>query len=186
MTQIDSTTQAAASCTHTGLTGMNTPSPELLEEIWSKTLRDKGRRVTKQRLAVLRAAQAHPHAPAEEIHRAVIEEIPAMTVQSVYVVLTDLTDIDMLRRFEPPASPALYETRTGDNHHHAYCIRCSKVQDVDCAVGAAPCLTPSDFHGMLIFSADVLYQGICEECQNETESLRAADQKERMLATLEH
>ncbi|MFC6354329.1 Fur family transcriptional regulator [Rothia nasimurium] len=144
-------------------------------EAWSAQLRAKGRRVTKQRLAVLTAVHDNPHSSAEAIVTAVRQELPGITVQSVYVVLTDLTDINMLRKFEPPGSAGIYETRTGDNHHHAYCIRCGKVQDVDCAVGSAPCLTPSDFHGMALLSADVLYRGICADCQK-------TDEKEVALA----
>lgn len=165
-------------CAHTGSLALTVdPAPQLLEEAWSANLRSKGRRVTKQRLAVLRAVQDHPHSNAEEIVTAVRQEIPSITVQSVYVILTDLTDIDLLRKFEPPGTPWLYETRTGDNHHHAFCIRCGKVQDVDCSVGKAPCLTPSDFHGMAIISADVLYQGICANCQNAEETELAQAQK---------
>ena len=96
------------------------------------------------------------------------QELPELTAQSVYVVLGDLTDLHMLRRFEPPHSPALYETRVGDNHHHAVCISCGRVEDVDCAVGHAPCLTPhwdENAKPMTIQIADVLYQGICQDCQ---------------------
>ena len=153
-------------------------SPEQLEEAWTTGLRARGRRVTKQRLAVLHAVQEHPHSTADIIVQAVRERIPAITVQSVYVILADLTDIDLLRKFEPPGTPALYETRTGDNHHHAFCVRCGKVEDVDCAVGSAPCLTPSDFHGMALFSADVLYQGVCVDCQTEQEAALARTQQE--------
>lgn len=156
-------------------------SPELLKEAWENTLRTKGRRVTKQRLAVLTAVQNNPHATADEIVTAVREELPTITVQSVYVVLADLTTINMLRRFEPPGTPALYETRTGDNHHHAFCIRCGKVEDVDCAVGEAPCLTPSSYHGMALISADVLYQGICRNCQTEAETKIAHNQRQAAL-----
>ena len=166
-------------CSPTGVLPLAAePATGLFTESWSQNLRAKGRRVTKQRLAVLRAVQDHPHANAEEIVTAVRQEIPTITVQSVYVILTDLTNIDMLRKFEPPGTPGLYETRTGDNHHHAFCIRCGKVQDVDCAVGSAPCLTPSDFHGMALISADVLYQGICANCQTEEETRLAAAQKQ--------
>jgi Fe2+ or Zn2+ uptake regulation protein len=112
-------------------------------EAWAAALRAHGRRVTKQRLAVLAAVEHHPHSPAENILAAAREELPELTAQSVYVVLGDLTDLHMLRRFEPPHSPALYETRVGDNHHHAICISCGRVEDVDCAVGHAPCLTPA-------------------------------------------
>ena len=131
---------------------------------WAAALRAHGRRVTKQRLAVLAAVDRHPHSPAEAILATAREELPDITPQSVYVVLGDLTDLGMLRRFEPPHSPALYETRVGDNHHHAICSNCGRVEDVECAVGHAPCLTPSDSHGMTIMIADVTYVGLCADC----------------------
>ena len=173
-------------CSHTGVLPLAAESATgLLTESWSQNLRAKGRRVTKQRLAVLRAVQAHPHANAEEIVTDVRQEIPTITVQSVYMILTDLTNIDMLRKFEPPGTPRLYETRTGDNHHHAFCIRCGKVQDVDCAVGSAPCLTPNDFHGMAIISADVLYRGVCADCQTEAEA-ELANSQVQAAASVQH
>jgi Fur family ferric uptake transcriptional regulator len=138
------------------------------QEAWATALRSHGRRVTKQRLAVLAAVEHHPHSPADGILAAARKELPELTAQSVYVVLSDLTDLQMLRRFEPPHSPALYETRVGDNHHHAVCISCGRVEDVDCAVGHAPCLTPhwdENSEPMSIQVADVLYQGICNDCQ---------------------
>ena len=137
-------------------------------EAWAAALRAHGRRGTKQRLAVLTAVEHHPHSPAEQILAAARRDLPELTAQSVYVVLGDLTDLQMLRRFEPPHSPALYETRVGDNHHHAVCISCGRVEDVECAVGHAPCLTPSwdeNASPMTIQIADVLYQGICQDCQ---------------------
>ena len=161
-------------CAHTtGLPMLSAMSPEQLEEAWTTGLR-----------AVLHAVQEHPHSTADTIVQAVRERIPAITVQSVYVILADLTDIDLLRKFEPPGTPALYETRTGDNHHHAFCVRCGKVEDVDCAVGSAPCLTPSDFHGMALFSADVLYQGVCVDCQTEQEAALARTQQEAAARAL--
>jgi Fur family ferric uptake transcriptional regulator len=138
------------------------------QEAWASALHSHGRRVTKQRLAVLAAVQHNPHSPAESILAAARKDLPELTAQSVYVVLSDLTDLQMLRRFEPPHSPALYETRVGDNHHHAVCISCGRVEDVDCAVGHAPCLTPhwdENSKPMTIQIADVLYQGICQDCQ---------------------
>lgn len=138
--------------------------PSTEHSAWASALRAHGRRVTKQRLAVLDAVDAHPHSSADAILASAREGLPDITPQSVYVVLGDLTDLGMLRRFEPPHSPALYETRVGDNHHHAICSVCGRVEDVDCAVGHAPCLTPSDAHGMTIMIADVTYVGICSEC----------------------
>lgn len=158
-------------------TGPAAPTTErhvVTREDWSGRLRALGRRVTRQRLAVLGVAHDHPHSSAEEIAELVRRELPTISTQSVYVVLTDLTALDLVRKFEPPASPALYETRTGDNHHHAYCVRCGRVQDVDCALGEAPCLTPSQDHSMLMLSAEILYRGICVDCQEAERRSRAA------------
>ncbi|QRZ62017.1 Fur family transcriptional regulator [Rothia sp. ZJ932] len=155
------------SLTATLSTTHNSPVTDEVRLGWTAGLRTQGRRVTKQRLAVLDAVHRSPHSTAEAIVDAVRQELPSITVQSVYVVLADLVDIEMLRKFQPPGTPALYETRTGDNHHHALCIKCLTVEDVECTVGHAPCLTPEQSHGMQLLSADVIYRGICANCQNQ-------------------
>ena len=141
-------------------------------------LRDHGLRVTRQRLAVLDVLENHPHSSAEAVINKVHSELPDLSMQSVYNVLNDLTGLGLLRRFTPPGSAALYETRANDNHHHAVCTACGRIEDVDCAVGHAPCLTPSDSHGMTIQIANVLYQGICDDC-------RKAEAKQARFAPLQ-
>ncbi|MCC9195718.1 Fur family transcriptional regulator [Arthrobacter sp. zg-Y820] len=142
----------------------STAAPTETTETWTGALRAHGRRVTKQRLAVLNAVERLPHSVADDVAAAVRGELPDISLQSVYVVLADLTDIGLLRKIEPPHSPARYETRVDDNHHHAICTECGRIEDVDCAVGHAPCLTPDNTHGMTIQIADVLYRGICADC----------------------
>lgn len=137
-------------------------------DTWAASLRSVGRRVTKQRLAVLAAVERSPHSTADDVVTAARAELADITVQSVYVVLSDLTVSGLLRRIEPPNSPARYETRVNDNHHHAVCTGCGRIEDVDCAVGHAPCLTPSWSPGssrMTIQIADVVYQGLCTDCR---------------------
>ena len=119
---------------------------------------------------VLEALEAHPHSSADTVVSEVRGELPDTSIQSVYNVLNDLTGRGILRRFTPPGSPALYETRVDDNHHHAVCTECGRVEDVECAVGHAPCLTPSEDHGMAIQVADVLYQGVCQDCRTRAEA----------------
>jgi Fe2+ or Zn2+ uptake regulation protein len=143
------------------------------EAFWSAALHSAGRRVTRQRLAVLTAVDRLPHATADDAAAAVRAGLPHITVQSVYVILADLTDIGLLRRVETPHSPARYETRVGDNHHHAVCTGCGRIEDVDCAVGHAPCLTPEWSPGasrMTIQIAEVLYQGLCDDCRSAAHS----------------
>jgi Fe2+ or Zn2+ uptake regulation protein len=127
-------------------------------------LRRHGLHVTAQRLAVLRAVSDGPHRTADDIHNVVRAELGAISRQAVYDVLEILTEKGLLRRIQPAGSPARYEDRVGDNHHHLICRRCGRMVDVDCAVGATPCLTAADDSGYQIDEAEVIYWGRCPEC----------------------
>lgn len=133
-------------------------------------LRERGLNVTAQRLAVMGAVTAHPHGTAEQIAEAARARLGTISRQSVYDTLTLLVDTGMVRRIQPPGSPALFEDRVGDNHHHLICRDCGRVVDVDCAVGDTPCLTASDDQGFLIDEADVAYWGRCPECRDRLDS----------------
>ncbi|WP_280181711.1 Fur family transcriptional regulator [Nocardia farcinica] len=128
-------------------------------------LRAAGLRVTAPRLAVLKAVSAHPHADADTIAAEVRAALGSVSTQGIYDVLHACVGAGLLRRIEPAGSPARYETRTGDNHHHLVCRRCGAVADVDCAVGAAPCLEPSETHGYAVDEAEVVFWGLCPDCR---------------------
>ncbi len=128
-------------------------------------LRGHGVRVTAQRLAVLRAVSDRPHSTADDIYKTVRAEIGAISRQAVYDVLAALTDKGLFRRIQPAGSSARYENRVGDNHHHLVCRACSRMVDVDCAVGDTPCLTAADDAGYGIDEAEVIYWGRCRECR---------------------
>ena len=127
-------------------------------------LRQRGIQVTAQRLAVLRAVSAQPHITADAVAEVVRAEIGAISRQSVYDALGVLVEKGLLRRIQPVGSPARFEDRVGDNHHHLICRICGRVVDVDCAVGSAPCLTAADGQGFEIDEAEVAYWGRCPEC----------------------
>ena len=127
-------------------------------------LRQRGIQVTAQRLAVLRAVAGAPHITADAVAEVVRTEIGAISLQSVYDALGLLVSEGLLRRIQPSGSPARFEDRVGDNHHHLICRTCGRVVDVDCAVGAAPCLTPIDDSGYEIDEAEVAYWGRCPDC----------------------
>ena len=127
-------------------------------------LRERGIQVTAQRLAVLRAVSAEPHVAADRVAEVVRAEIGAISLQSVYDALNVLVTEGLLRRIQPAGSPARFEDRVGDNHHHLICRICGRVVDVDCAVGSAPCLTAADDQGFEIDEAEVAYWGRCPEC----------------------
>lgn len=129
-------------------------------------LRDNGLQVTAQRLAILRSVSNHPHATAAQILGDVEEQIGSVSRQTVYDALDALTDRGLIRRIQPARSPARYEDRVGDNHHHMVCRICGITVDVDCVVGDPPCLRPEDDHGFAIDEAEVVFWGTCPECQN--------------------
>lgn len=128
-------------------------------------LREHNLQVTAQRLAVLKAVALRPHSTADELAAEVRKEIGAISRQAVYDALGILTEKGLIRRIQPAGSPALYEDRVGDNHHHVICRSCGKTADVDCAVGETPCLTAADNSGYRIDEAEVIYWGICPDCQ---------------------
>jgi Fur family transcriptional regulator, stress-responsive regulator len=134
-------------------------------------LRAAGLRVTQPRLAVLAAVRDHAHADTYSLIHLVRAELGAVSQQAVYDVLQALTDARVLRRIQPLGSVARYETRVGDNHHHAVCRSCGAIADVDCAVGDAPCLTASQDHGFVIDEAEVIYWGVCPECSGKGSSV---------------
>ncbi|MER7895530.1 Fur family transcriptional regulator [Streptomyces sp. NPDC096046] len=133
-------------------------------------LRGAGLRVTAARVALLEAVRDGDHLGAEAIASEVRGRVGHISVQAVYEGLHALTAAGLIRRLDPPASPALYEGRVGDNHHHLVCRSCGAVADVDCAVGHAPCLTASDDRGFAVDEAEVIYWGLCPTCSTARSS----------------
>src|ERR1044072_5035364 len=130
----------------------------------SAVLREHGLHVTAQRLAVLQAVSDQPHSSADDIDKVVRAEIGAISRQAVYDALGMLTEKGLVRRIQPAGSPARYEDRIDDNHHHLICRTCNRMVDVDCAVGYTPCLTAADDAGYEIDEAEVVFWGRCSTC----------------------
>jgi Fur family ferric uptake transcriptional regulator len=127
-------------------------------------LRQHGFKVTAQRLAVLRAVSGRPHLTTDEVVEVVREDIGVVSRKAVYDAVGVLADMGLLRRIQPSGSPARYEDRVGDNHHHLICRNCGQMVDVDCALGLTPCLTAADDAGYDIDEAEVIYWGRCPTC----------------------
>jgi Fur family transcriptional regulator, stress-responsive regulator len=131
----------------------------------AELIRRQGFKVTAQRLAVLRAVSAQPHLTAEDVVEIVRTDIGAISRRAVYDAVVVLADMGLIRRIQPAGSAARYEDRVDDNHHHLICRACGRMVDVDCAVGAAPCLIASDDGGYEIDEAEVIYWGHCPSCR---------------------
>ena len=145
---------------------MTAPKPSAIAE----ELRGAGLRVTAARVALLETVRDGDHLGVEAITSGVRDRVGHVTLQAVYEALHALTAAGLVRRIEPAGSPARYEGRIGDNHHHIVCRSCGVVADVDCATGEAPCLTASDDHGFSIDEAEVVYWGLCPECSTARSS----------------
>ena len=141
------------------------PTPTIAEE-----LRGAGLRVTAARVALLETVRGGDHLGVDAIASGVRDRIGHVSMQAVYDALTALTAAGLVRRIEPAGSPARFEGRVSDNHHHVVCRSCGVVADVDCAVGKAPCLTASDDHGFSIDEAEVIYWSLCPDCSTARSS----------------
>jgi Fur family ferric uptake transcriptional regulator len=134
-----------------------------------ESLKSAGLRVTASRLAVLVAIQGEgQHRDVESIAEAARERLGTLSTQAVYDNLRILVDAGLVRRIQPAGHPARYESRVGDNHHHIVCRQCGTTADVDCTIGAAPCLEPSANHGFVVEEAEVIFWGLCPRCRQTT------------------
>lgn len=153
----------------------------------AQRLRAAGLRVTAPRLAVLAVLAEYPHATADTVATMVRRRLGRVSTQAVYDVLSACAEAGLVRRIEPAGSAARFETRTGDNHHHLVCRSCGRTTDVDCAVGVRPCLTPSDDAGYLLDEAEVVFWGLCPQCQSDSDPRQSdpskTDQGRRDSAT---
>ncbi len=131
-------------------------------------LRRAGLRATTPRLAVLAAVQGEGrHRDADSIADAARRHLGTLSTQAVYDNLRALEAAGLVRRIQPSGHPGRYEARVGDNHHHIVCRRCGATADVDCAIGAAPCLEPSARHGFVVEEAEVIFWGLCPQCRQD-------------------
>lgn len=138
-------------------------------------LRQHGVQMTPQRLAVLKAVSRRPHGTTDEIEDLVRAEIGTISRQAVYDALGILTDKGLIRRIQPARSPARYEDRVDDNHHHLVCRNCGATVDVPCAVGYKPCLEAADDYGFVVDEAEVVYWGTCPDCQSASSQKRTPE-----------
>ncbi|GLZ13728.1 transcriptional repressor [Actinomadura sp. NBRC 104425] len=129
-------------------------------------LRQAGLRVTAARVAILETVRTGDHLGVEAVAGGVRKRVGHVSLQAVYEALHALTAAGLVRRIEPAGGPARFEGRVGDNHHHLVCRRCGAVSDVDCVVGRAPCLRPSDTAGYVVDEAEVTFWGLCPDCRD--------------------
>ena len=143
-----------------------------------ESLRRAGLRVTASRLAVLAAVLGEgQHRDVEAIAEAARRQLGTLSTQAVYDNLHILVEAGLVRRIQPSGHPGRYEARVGDNHHHLVCRRCGMTSDVDCTVGAAPCLEPSAEHGFIVEEAEIIFWGLCPQCRQEKQAEEKSNER---------
>jgi Fur family transcriptional regulator, stress-responsive regulator len=151
------------------------PERQLPQREFADLLRGAGLRVTAARLVLMDELSFRPHADVEELAAAVDDRLGGFSKQALYDALRALGTAGLVRRIEPAGSPSRFELRAGDNHHHVVCRVCGAAADVDCAVGSAPCLDPSQTHGYLLDEAEVTFWGVCPDCQQQDAPVNATE-----------
>lgn len=130
---------------------------------FAQLLHDHDLKATTARIALLEALEQEPHLSAETLEERLAATDSQLSSQAVYNALNELTERGILRRFMIPATSARYEIERKDNHHHAVCTSCGRIENVPCAHGSAPCFHPGGTSSFNISIADVLFYGQCSD-----------------------
>jgi Fe2+ or Zn2+ uptake regulation protein len=129
-------------------------------------LRASGRRLTSQRVLIHRVLrELDRHATAEEVHEAVSERLPGVSLPTVYATLDVLQELKLVRRVNVGGGAVLYDAR-GDEHHHLACRRCGRVEDLDAQVDLRSAVSAARRHGFAAERADVVVSGLCRRCSS--------------------
>ncbi|MGD1221510.1 Fur family transcriptional regulator [Streptomyces krungchingensis] len=132
----------------------------------AEQLRTAGMRVTAPRMAMLMVvSESRSHLDAETLRERVQSITGRLSLQATYNVLRALTDAGLVRCTQFPGHPARYETERHDNHHHFVCRSCGAIRDVECSVGAAPCMEPRLPKDYDTQEAAVTFWGMCPDCR---------------------
>jgi Fe2+ or Zn2+ uptake regulation protein len=130
-------------------------------------LRARGQRVTSQRLLILRELRLRRrHATAEEIHRAVRQDLPGTSAPTVYATLDLLVELGLARKIDAGVGSSLYDART-EAHQHTVCRDCGRVEDLDGQLDVDALLGAASASGFHPDSAELVVSGLCAECAKD-------------------
>ncbi|MGE0309178.1 MAG: Fur family transcriptional regulator [Acidimicrobiia bacterium] len=130
--------------------------------------REQGLKVTPQRQCIFRILHDNPmHPSAEAVYAQAVDEMPTISLRTVYQTLNDLAEMGELRALAVGTGSARFDPNT-DRHHHLVCDRCGKVRDV--YVDAASLRPPrgGKAQGFTITATEIVFRGVCDECGPET------------------
>ena len=143
-----------------------------------EVLRERGLKITPQRLAVHRAvAESVGHPNAEEIWATVRTELPNISLRTVYEVLHTLADLGEIREVDLATGSSRFDPTTSD-HHHLVCTRCGAVADV--FLDGPPVEVPTvQQQGYTVETYEIAFRGLCEGCSDEDRTRRELTDERR-------
>jgi Fe2+ or Zn2+ uptake regulation protein len=126
-------------------------------------LRERGQRVTSQRLVIGRLLrELDRHVTAEEVLRRASEQLPGVSLPTVYATLDLLAELGEARRVSV-GGPVLYDPRVED-HAHVRCRACGRVDDLDVPLDAVAALRAARAAGFAAETAELVVEGRCAAC----------------------
>lgn len=143
-----------------------TPDRQVPEDALCAALRERGQRVTPQRLAIARVVrELQTHVTAEQVLTAVSDRLPGVSLPTVYATLELLEELGSVRRVSAGGGAVLYDPRT-DVHHHLICRRCGAVADIEAELDDDPVIEAARAAGFTPDRADTVVHGVCLACQS--------------------
>lgn len=127
-------------------------------------LRERGQRVTSQRLLINRALRKlNRHVTAEEVLAAVSPQLPNVSLPTVYATLDLFEELGIVRRAAVGEGAVLYDPRA-EEHQHLLCRRCGRIEDLDASVDLGPVIRAAKRSGFAADHAEVVVNGLCSRC----------------------
>lgn len=128
--------------------------------------RERGVRVTTQRLAVFQAlAQDPAHPTADALHEALQKTMPSLSLSTVYRILESLEKEGLVRRVSTTNGAARYDGNLAP-HQHLVCRLCGRMNDLNHKSFARLGLPAARFAGFVAEELDIRIVGICMECRS--------------------
>lgn len=124
---------------------------------------EHGLRPSSQRIAILSYLMEHPvHPTAEEIHKALVDTIPTLSLTTVYNTLRLMSGHKVVNTLNIDPKNARFDY-IDHPHAHIWCRKCGRIYDFHGRDEAAPpsAQLPGGFQ---VEEVEVYYKGICKEC----------------------
>jgi Fe2+ or Zn2+ uptake regulation protein len=140
------------------------PDVKVPEDALCAALRERGQRVTPQRLAIARVVrELNSHVTAEQVLNAVSDRLPGVSLPTVYATLELLEELGSVRRVSAGGAAVLYDPRT-DAHQHVVCRRCGAVADIEARIDEDQVIAAARDAGFMPERADTVVHGVCAAC----------------------